>query len=253
LKKTDGDSPFDLTLTVKGTGYSIMDMHFKLGLYEHQSASAIEGVLKLLAENDSIYLTNVDTLVSITITSYEPAFDIIGDPAKRDPQTTQSADHSMVYIVSTLIRKAYELGVKIQGQTKDALWKTLILTPSDYTKEALNNKLTRSIMEKVKFLYGGKTFDDLYPEGIPTQVDMTLTGGKNVTSGLIMFPCGHARNTECNLYDILDNKDKILSQIAFSEQASIDALLAKLNSIEKMSNKDLESIYESNINIHSLE
>lgn len=40
--------------------------------------------------------------------AYEPAFGIIGDPAKRNPTTRQSADHSMVYIVSTLIRKAYE-------------------------------------------------------------------------------------------------------------------------------------------------
>jgi len=27
-------------------------MHFKLGLYEHQSAGAIEGVLKLLSSTD---------------------------------------------------------------------------------------------------------------------------------------------------------------------------------------------------------
>ena len=42
------------------------------------------------------------------ITIYEPAFGIIGDPAKRDPRTRQSADHSMVYIIATLLRKAYE-------------------------------------------------------------------------------------------------------------------------------------------------
>ena len=43
------------------------------------------------------------------ITIYEPAFGIIGDPAKRDPRTRQSADHSMVYIIATLLRKAFEL------------------------------------------------------------------------------------------------------------------------------------------------
>ncbi len=33
-----GDSPFDLTLTTSGDDFAILGMHFKLGLYEHQSA-----------------------------------------------------------------------------------------------------------------------------------------------------------------------------------------------------------------------
>ena len=44
----------------------------------------------------------------IKIAIYEPAFSIIGDPAKRDPRTRQSADHSMVYIIATLLRKAFD-------------------------------------------------------------------------------------------------------------------------------------------------
>lgn len=50
--------------------------------------------------------------------AYEPAFGIIGDPAKKTPSTRQSADHSMVYIISTILRKAYEtpeLGSKISS------------------------------------------------------------------------------------------------------------------------------------------
>lgn len=45
---------------------------------------------------------------AISITAYEPAFGIIGDPAKKDPKTRQSADHSMAYIVATLLRKALQ-------------------------------------------------------------------------------------------------------------------------------------------------
>ena len=36
-------SPFDLTLTTTGDDFAVMGMHFKLGLYEHQSAGAIQG------------------------------------------------------------------------------------------------------------------------------------------------------------------------------------------------------------------
>lgn len=40
--------------------------------------------------------------------SYKTAVGIIGDPDKRNPQTRQSADHSMVYIIATLLKKASE-------------------------------------------------------------------------------------------------------------------------------------------------
>lgn len=42
--KTNGDSPFDIILGMDGDDFSVMGMHFKLGLYEHQSAGALEGL-----------------------------------------------------------------------------------------------------------------------------------------------------------------------------------------------------------------
>ena len=32
---TNGDAPFDIVLTNEGSEFAVMDMHFKLGLYEH--------------------------------------------------------------------------------------------------------------------------------------------------------------------------------------------------------------------------
>lgn len=40
-EKTNGDSPFDITLANGGDDFAVMGMHFKLGLYEHQSAGAL--------------------------------------------------------------------------------------------------------------------------------------------------------------------------------------------------------------------
>ena len=37
------ESPFDLLLGNSGDDFSVMGMHFKLGLYEHQSAGALRG------------------------------------------------------------------------------------------------------------------------------------------------------------------------------------------------------------------
>ena len=52
------------------------------------------------------------------VLAYEPAFGIIGDPAKRDPRTRQSADHSMVYIIATTVRKAHELAAEYGDRVK---------------------------------------------------------------------------------------------------------------------------------------
>lgn len=80
----------------------------------------------------------------------------------------------MVYIVSTLIRKAYEDPNFAQtvktAKSLDEVWKLLMLSPYDYGYSALFNKDTRNLMEKCTFTHGGKEYDDKYPEGIPSSV-----------------------------------------------------------------------------------
>ena len=39
--KDHSKSPFDIVLSKSGSDFAVMGMHFKLGLYEHQSAGAI--------------------------------------------------------------------------------------------------------------------------------------------------------------------------------------------------------------------
>jgi len=89
-----GISPFDLELATSGDDFAVMGMHFKLGLYEHQSAGAIEGLIKLIAEHPKL-LDNADDLLDMRILIYEPAFSIIGDPHKRDPRTRQTKRMTM--------------------------------------------------------------------------------------------------------------------------------------------------------------
>lgn len=182
FENTKGDSPFDITVANDGTDFAVMGMHFKLGLYEHQSAGALEGLQKMV--HDSKFTTNhkIEDIENINIVAYEPAFGIIGDPAKRTPSTRQSADHSMVYIVSTILRKAFEnqeFNSKLGSITNlDEVWKTLMLEPKDYGHSALFNAKTRDLMTKCTFTHGGKSYDDKYPEGIPSSISITLKGGK---------------------------------------------------------------------------
>merc|ERR1719436_2093704 len=105
-----GPSPFNLVLSHSGSDFAVCGMHFKIGLYEHQSAGALEGAVKLLVENKELAKGGIDAIEKINIVAYEPAFGIIGDPAKKEPTTRQSADHSMAFIVSRMLKKAFKLG-----------------------------------------------------------------------------------------------------------------------------------------------
>lgn len=205
-------SPFDLELATAGDDFAVMGMHFKLGLYEHQSAGAIGGTIQLLEKHPEL-LDNSDAIKSLRITIYEPAFGIIGDPAKRDPRTRQSADHSMVYIVATLLRKAFE--------SKRAGWQELILVPKDYDDEALFHPLTRAIMDRIDFVHGGPEYDRRYPDGIPTTVEINHVKLGTLSSGLVMYPEGHARCPSSRLPDLLAHKFARLASLGVKDYVGL--------------------------------
>lgn len=248
-------SPFDLVLSHSGANFMVMGMHFKLGLYEHQSAGAIQAMLDLLAANPSLLADPAGSAIrKINILAYEPAFGIIGDPAKKNPTTRQSADHSMAYIIATLVRKALEKAggtalraVRVaDNDSCAAAWKELMLEPADYSKDAIANSLTRAIMEKIEFRHGGPDYDARYPDGIPTSVIVTDSAGKTCDSGLVMYPAGHARNTTAPLDDILAHKFRMLAGLA---SRNADSLIARFSNLHDASTGDIAAMNNFEITI----
>jgi len=224
-------SPFDLQLATTGGDFAVMGMHFKLGLYEHQSAGAIHGLMQLLSDHPGL-LADADAIQSIRIQIYEPAFSIIGDPAKRDPRTRQSADHSMVYIMATLLRKA------IEGQ--ESGWRELILLPADYDNEALFHDLTRRLMDRIEFAHGGPDYDAKYPDGIPTSIEIEHRELGTVSSGLVMYPKGHARNRDEDVAELLDEKFRALASLGVDDA---DSLKQRLGNLQEKTAADIVEIY----------
>jgi len=259
--KEQGDSPFELVLSHSGVDFAVMGMHFKLGLYEHQSAGALQGIIDLLAPNPSLLENNGDNIERITILAYEPAFGIIGNPMKKDPKTRQSADHSMAYIVSTLIRKAIEAGSLPQGGgANDEIWKALMLSPYDYRvgDDAIYHPLTRSLMNRIDFQHGGEEYDKNYPDGIPTSLKVRVSSDSpeqtqtnpnqpELDSGFVMYPAGHARNTTADLNDILKHKWNMLGKIALPDGGDAAALVEKLENIEGLDVDAMGGVYDFDI------
>lgn len=230
-----GESPFEIVLSTSGDDFAVMGMHFKLGLYEHQSAGAIQGLIDLLQSHPTL-LHDRSQLRKLKITIYEPAFGIIGDPAKRDPRTRQSADHSMVYIVATLLRKAYE--------QKAAGWKELMLVPADYDDQALFDPVTREIMQKIEFQHGGPEYDAKYPDGIPTTLEIDHERVGHVSSGLVMYPEGHARNASGNLDSLLEHKFRLLAGLGVKD---VDALYRRFSNVAQLSTVEVDRLTDFQI------
>ena len=239
-------SPFDLVLAHSGGDFAVMGMHFKLGLYEHQSAGALSGLISLLCAHPQL-LRGPEQIASIRVIAYEPAFGIIGDAAKRDPRSRQSADHSMVYIIATVLRKALALA-RDHGPalltTVDEGWRRLMLVPDDYRREALFDAGTRGLMEKITFEHGGPDYDEKYPDGIPTSLIVTTTDGETYDSGLVMYPAGHARNTEADLPALLRAKWQTLAEPAVAEPQRI---IDRFRALPTLSANQLASLYDFDI------
>ncbi|MBL8065487.1 MAG: MmgE/PrpD family protein [Chthonomonadaceae bacterium] len=250
--KESGDSPFELVLSHSGNDFAVMGMHFKLGLYEHQSAGALQAVIDMVADNPALSSNACADVEKIEILAYEPAYGIIGNPMKKEPKTRQSADHSMAYIVATLLRKASESPSEI-GQSKQGsngqLWKSLMLMPTDYAvnDSGVFNPATKTLMDKIEFSHGGPDYDAKYPDGIPTSVKITTKGGTVLESGLVMYPAGHARNTSANLHDILDHKFRLLSTIAIPDGEDPDRLVAALQALPSLTAFELAGITDWDI------
>lgn len=239
--KPADESPFDLRLHHAGSDFAVMGMHFKLGLYEHQSAGAIQAVIDLLHKAPHLLDDATgDSIRKITITAYEPAFGIIGDPAKRSPTTRQSADHSMVYIIATLLRKA----LHGHAEGRPPTWQSLILLPHDYAPAAIANTVTKELIDKAEFAHGGPDYDKRYPDGIPTSVVIQAADGTRYDSGMVMYPAGHARNTTADLDQLLANKWSKLAAIASDSPAD---LLARFENLHQRSPADIASLHSFTI------
>ena len=230
----NGDSPFDLELSLAGEDFAVMGMHFKLGLYEHQSASAILGVLQALEQKPEL-AAGPDSFQKVNITTYKIAHHIICGPAKRHPTTRQSADHSMVYIVSRLLRKAIALRKSLDFSSVETLWQGLMLLPEDYNDEAIADPTTRALMDKVEVHYGGKDYDAQYPLGLPTRVQVD-----SFDSGVLLFPPGHSRCKDYEWATILQRKLSLLAESAVNNPQHF---LEELDRIDELTPEEVQDVY----------
>ena len=211
-----GESPFDLELGVAGDAFAIHAMHFKLGLYEHQSAGALQSLGDLFARHPG-RARDLAGIRRIRVRIYEPAFSIIADPAKRTPATRQSADHSLPYILAKTLLKARAAAAA--GRPCD--WESLMLLPEDYSDGAIADPEIAALIARIVIEHGGGDYDEQYPEGIPTSVAIEHDALGGMDGGFVRFPLGHARSDAARTAALVDLKFDRLVAGAVADPAAL--------------------------------
>ena len=95
-------------------------------------------------------------------------------------------------------------------------------------------------MEKIHVRHGGSSYDQKYPEGIPTSIRLQHNELGTVESGLIMYPLGHARSDFLITKDILHAKINYLASQGVKEP---QAMMSRCKDLQNASVEDVRTLY----------
>jgi 2-methylcitrate dehydratase len=146
--------------------------------------------------------------------------------------------------VATLLRKAYE--ARRAGWDGQDGWRRLMLAPADYAEDdtALFHPLTRRLMSHIDFRHGGPDFDSRYPDGIPTTVEIGHARLGPQSSGLVMYPQGHARCEPRELAALLEHKFRLLAGLGVDD---VDGLVRRFTKLVEKSPIEIAGLYDFSI------
>jgi 2-methylcitrate dehydratase len=147
----------------------ILKTSIKFWPAEYHSQSAIEAALRLSRQTG-----NVEEIESILIQSHDAAVEIIGsDPAKWRPQTRETADHSLPYIVAVALA---------DGEIADQQF-----APKRFGDPVLLDLVQRVKVERQAGLSAR------YPEAVGNIITIRLRDNRELREH-VDYPPGHAKN-----------------------------------------------------------
>ncbi|RMF83755.1 MAG: MmgE/PrpD family protein [Planctomycetota bacterium] len=141
-----------------GIGWMITQCGMKSFPIEALMHSPVSATLQIVKEND----LKPEDIAEIRIESIARAADILSDPAKYDPQSKESADHSLPYCIAAAVTDR-------------------MVTPRQFKDERLWDERLRSQMKKVKVVANDE-FEKAFPAKQCTRVTITTTSGGSFTA-----------------------------------------------------------------------
>jgi 2-methylcitrate dehydratase len=158
---------FELDLPLRPDRYVISQVHTKYRPAEYNSQALLDLAVEI--RND----IGLDDVQSIEVQTYWLAYSEIGsEPAKWDPQTRETADHSIPYLLARAL---------VDGD----------ITSSSFTADRILDPALRPVMTKIS-VTENQDFSDRFPGEL--MVRLTVRTGSGVIEREAAYPRGHARN-----------------------------------------------------------
>jgi 2-methylcitrate dehydratase len=194
--------------------FRIMSTSFKFFPSQIHTQAPIGLALELHAQ------VPAEEIAAIRIRSYRSAVrSAATDPQKWDPQTRETADHSIPFLVAT----AFQDGA---------------VTPASFTAERLQSPMRRQLMSKMT-IEEDAAFTQAFPDELNCWMEITSRSGQRFTAETA-YPKGHQQNPLSDAE--LEAKFRHLAAGTLSEPQG-QAALAQLWSLEHAAN--LRPLFDS--------
>lgn len=178
-----------------GDRWMITDCGMKSFPFEALMHSPVSATLQIVKEHD----LTPENIERIEIQSISRAADILSDPAKYDPQSKESADHSLPYCIAAAVTDR-------------------MVTPKQFKDDRLWDERLRAQMQKLKVI-ANDDFEKAFPAKQCTHVTITTTDGRSFTAQRDV-PKGDPRDPMT--IEELDEKFTALSEPVMSESRRSD-------------------------------
>jgi 2-methylcitrate dehydratase len=152
-----------------GDSWRITECGMKFFPTEALTHAPISAVLDLVKEND----LHPDQVEKIQIRSLARAADILSDPSKYDPQSKETADHSLPYVIAAAL---------VDRQ----------VTPAQFTVQKIMDPMIRGQLNKVEVV-ADPEIEKVFPALQRVVVNLRTTSGRSFTKQLD-YPKGDPRN-----------------------------------------------------------
>ena len=211
-----------LHLLTEGLGESwrITQCGMKAFPTEALTHTPISAVLDLVKAND----LHPDQVQKVQIRSLARAADILSDPSKYDPQTKETADHSLPYVIAAAL---------VDRQ----------VTPSQFTMEKIMDRKIREQLNKVEVV-ADPEIEKVFPALQRVIVHIDTTDGRSFNKQLD-YPKGDPRNPLTDLE--IEEKFSALADGVLSERAQkrVKETVWNLEHVDSVS--DLMALMESDL------
>src|SRR3989441_9427746 len=161
--------PFELgALGGRDTPFAIERTNFKFFAAEYHAQAPLAMALTLRGK------VRVEEIDAIDVQIYAMAYSEIGsEPAKWDPRTRETADHSLPYMLAIALR---------DGR----------ITPASFEPQRYLDPSLRPVMNRIRVVESPE-FTRRFPQELGSQIDVVTRSGQRFTTRA-EYPKGHARN-----------------------------------------------------------